>query len=170
MSELDARLGEGAYICIAPQWPYSGKRYMQMYPVPQHPQPQHSPHMMPPMPPPMPPPSYEEDTAAQAAARGYVFYPPYGYPGQVRVIFCWNFCLILSIFCVAYDAWNGARTARCLYAWSIYATYVPSRHASKWYASDFWSMSGWVLIVFPAMYAPPGMGQMPRKSSFLLRC
>ncbi|KAI0058177.1 hypothetical protein BV25DRAFT_1919547 [Artomyces pyxidatus] len=64
-------------------WPYQGKRYMQMFPpVAMQPQ-QQSPHMAPPGPPPMPPPSYEEDSAAQAAARGYVYaYPPYGYPGQ----------------------------------------------------------------------------------------
>lgn len=32
----------------------------------------------------MPPPSYEEDSAAQAAARSYVYTPyPYVYPGQV---------------------------------------------------------------------------------------
>jgi len=29
-----------------------------------------------------PPPSYEEDTAAQAASRGYVYYPPYAYGQQ----------------------------------------------------------------------------------------
>ncbi|KAF8071968.1 hypothetical protein FPV67DRAFT_1483313 [Lyophyllum atratum] len=65
-------------------WQYSGKRYAQMFPQPQH-QPQHQQtHNMPaPVPPPIPPPSYEEDSAAQAAARGYVYaYPPYGYPGQ----------------------------------------------------------------------------------------
>ncbi|KAI0039657.1 hypothetical protein FA95DRAFT_1684189 [Auriscalpium vulgare] len=64
-------------------WPYQGKRYMQMFPpVAMQPQ-QQSPHMAPPGPPPIPPPSYEEDSAAQAAARGYVYaYPPYGYPGQ----------------------------------------------------------------------------------------
>lgn len=66
---------------VGNMWPYSGKRYMQMFPPPQHPPQQHSPHMAPPMPPPMPPPSYEEDSAAQAAARGYMYYPPY-YPGQ----------------------------------------------------------------------------------------
>ncbi|KAF9468085.1 hypothetical protein BDZ94DRAFT_1318189 [Collybia nuda] len=69
---------------VSAMWPYNGKRYMQMFPQPQHqPQPQHPAHMPPPGPPPMPPPSYEEDSAAQAAARGYVYaYPPYGYPGQ----------------------------------------------------------------------------------------
>ncbi|KAK0204777.1 hypothetical protein DFS33DRAFT_692473 [Desarmillaria ectypa] len=67
---------------ITAMWPYNGKRYLSMYPQPQHQPPQHSPHMVAP-PPPMPPPSYEEDSAAQAAARGgYIFYPPYGYPGQ----------------------------------------------------------------------------------------
>ncbi|KAG2017742.1 hypothetical protein CC2G_007227 [Coprinopsis cinerea AmutBmut pab1-1] len=72
---------------VAAVWPYSGKRYMAMYP-PQHPPSQHPPHMnAPPVPSPMPPPSYEEDSAAQAAAaasaRGYVYaYPPYAYPGQ----------------------------------------------------------------------------------------
>ncbi|KAF5382099.1 hypothetical protein D9615_004336 [Tricholomella constricta] len=69
---------------ISGLWPYNGKRYAQMFPQPQH-QPQHQqPHNMPaPGPPPIPPPSYEEDSAAQAAARGYVYaYPPYGYPGQ----------------------------------------------------------------------------------------
>ena len=68
-------------------WPYQGKRYSQMFMPMQMPPQQHSPHMPPPGPvPPMPPPpSYEEDSAAQAAARGYVYaYPPYGYPGQVR--------------------------------------------------------------------------------------
>ncbi|PFH52983.1 hypothetical protein AMATHDRAFT_1711 [Amanita thiersii Skay4041] len=64
-------------------WPYTGKRYSLMFPVPQHPPPPHPTHMVPPGPPPMPPPSYEEDSAAQAAARGYVYaYPPYAYPGQ----------------------------------------------------------------------------------------
>jgi hypothetical protein len=64
-------------------WPYSGKRYAQMFPMPQHPPQPHTSHMAPPGPPPMPPPSYEEDSAAQAAARGYVYaYPPYAYPGQ----------------------------------------------------------------------------------------
>ncbi|KAG6908340.1 hypothetical protein DXG01_005251 [Tephrocybe rancida] len=65
-------------------WPYNGKRYAQMFPPPQHPPHPQQPHNMPaPGPPPLPPPSYEEDSAAQAAARGYVYaYPPYGYPGQ----------------------------------------------------------------------------------------
>ncbi|KAF5367587.1 hypothetical protein D9758_003719 [Tetrapyrgos nigripes] len=63
-------------------WPYGGKRYMMMFPAPQHPPAQPSPHMVPPVPPPMPPPSYDEDAAAQAAARGYMYYPPYAYPGQ----------------------------------------------------------------------------------------
>ncbi|KAF9003941.1 hypothetical protein BDQ17DRAFT_1241822 [Cyathus striatus] len=68
---------------VAPQWPYNGKRYNQMFPPQTHQHP-HPTHMGPPVPPPMPPPSYEEDSAAQAAARGtYVYaYPPYGYPGQ----------------------------------------------------------------------------------------
>ena len=58
---------------------------MQLFPTPQHQPTQHPAHMAPPVPPPMPPPSYEEDSAAQAAAaRGYVYaYPPYGYPTQV---------------------------------------------------------------------------------------
>ncbi|KAJ7494722.1 hypothetical protein B0H11DRAFT_915071 [Mycena galericulata] len=71
---------------VSAMWPYNGKRYMLMFPSPpQHQQQQqHSPHMQPPGPAPMPPPSYEEDSAAQAAARGYVYaYPPYGYPGQM---------------------------------------------------------------------------------------
>ncbi|KAG5644389.1 hypothetical protein DXG03_008617 [Asterophora parasitica] len=75
---------------ISGLWPYSGKRYAQLFPPPPPPhQLQHQqPHNMPaPGPPPLPPPSYEEDSAAQAqaaAARGYVYaYPgPYGYPGQ----------------------------------------------------------------------------------------
>ncbi|KAF9533809.1 hypothetical protein CPB83DRAFT_844552 [Crepidotus variabilis] len=67
---------------VSALWPYSGKRYMQAFP-PIHP-PTQQPHQ--PMPQPAvqapPPPSYEEDSAAQAAAaRGYVYaYPPYGYP------------------------------------------------------------------------------------------
>ncbi|KAF9267768.1 hypothetical protein L218DRAFT_645723 [Marasmius fiardii PR-910] len=79
---------------------------MQMFPAPQHPPQQHSPHMAPPMAPPIPPPSYEEDSAAQAAARGYMYYPPY-YPGQVchplvhQVPLCHhhicNLCLILLV-------------------------------------------------------------------------
>ncbi|KAF6757278.1 hypothetical protein DFP72DRAFT_252604 [Ephemerocybe angulata] len=72
---------------VAAMWPYSGKRYMQLYPPPPHQPLQHQPHMPPVVSPPMPPQSYEEDPAAQAAAaaaaRGYVYaYPPYGYPGQ----------------------------------------------------------------------------------------
>lgn len=64
-------------------WPYQGKRYMQMFPPVQAPPPQQSPHMVPPGPPPIPPPPYEED---QPIPRGYVYaYPPYGYPGQVRI-------------------------------------------------------------------------------------
>lgn len=67
-------------ISKASTWPYNGKRYSQMFPAPQHP-PQS--HPAPQGPPVLPPPSYEEDSAAQAAARGgYVYYPPYGYPGQ----------------------------------------------------------------------------------------
>ena len=72
---------------IAPTWPYNGKRYMQMFPpIPPQPQ-QPSPPMVTPGPPPPMPPPFEEDPAAQAAARGYVYaYPPYGYPGQVCVV------------------------------------------------------------------------------------
>jgi hypothetical protein len=61
-------------------WPYQGKRYIQLFPPVQQPPPQQSPHMVPPGPPPMPPPPYEEDPSIP---RGYVYtYPPYGYPGQ----------------------------------------------------------------------------------------
>ncbi|KAG6820949.1 hypothetical protein H0H93_009185 [Arthromyces matolae] len=70
---------------IGPMWPYTGKRYSQMFPPLQHPPHQPpQPHNMPaPGPPPLPPPSYEEDSAAQAAARGYVYaFPPYAYPQQ----------------------------------------------------------------------------------------
>lgn len=67
---------------IAGQWPYHGKRYAAMFPTIPH-NPPHPAHMAPPVPHPVPPPSYEEDSAAQAAARGYVYaYPPYGYPAQ----------------------------------------------------------------------------------------
>ncbi|KAF7330548.1 LsmAD domain-containing protein [Mycena venus] len=75
---------------VSAMWPYNGKRYMLMFPQqtqqqhPQQQQQQHSPHMQPPGPVPMPPPSYEEDSAAQAAQRGYVYaYPPYAYPPQM---------------------------------------------------------------------------------------
>ncbi|KZP23766.1 hypothetical protein FIBSPDRAFT_918970 [Athelia psychrophila] len=69
---------------ISALWLYSGKRYIQMFPPPQQHPPQPPAHIAPPGPPPMPPPSYEEDTAAQAVARGYVYAAPYGYgyPGQ----------------------------------------------------------------------------------------
>ncbi|KIY48941.1 hypothetical protein FISHEDRAFT_42403 [Fistulina hepatica ATCC 64428] len=65
---------------VVPMWGYSGKRHIHMFPPTQPMPPQ--PSQMPMVP---PPPSYEEDSAAQAAARGYVYaYPgPYGYPGQV---------------------------------------------------------------------------------------
>ena len=85
------------FIVLAAIWPYNGKRYMQMFPPPQHPPAQHGAHMQPPVPTPMPPPSYEEDSAAQAAQqqhRGYVYYPPYGYPPQVR-----DLCVIIYIWC-----------------------------------------------------------------------
>ncbi|TRM64619.1 hypothetical protein BD626DRAFT_492463 [Schizophyllum amplum] len=80
----------------APAWPYTGKRFMLMFPMPQQQQQQQqqpaqqqqpSPHMVQPVPPPMPPPPYEDDPTQQqqqAQARGYVYaYPPYGYPGQM---------------------------------------------------------------------------------------
>lgn len=69
---------------VSALWPYNGKRYALMFPQPPHQQQHQQQHNMPaPGPPPIPPPSYEEDSAAQAAARGYVYaYPPYGYPGQ----------------------------------------------------------------------------------------
>ncbi|KAI0091301.1 hypothetical protein BDY19DRAFT_935038 [Irpex rosettiformis] len=73
---------------VSANWPYSGKRYMQLFPSSPAP-PQQSPHMPPPIPPAqMPPPAYEEnsDPNGQNAPRpgpGYVYaYPPYGYPGQ----------------------------------------------------------------------------------------
>ncbi|KAI5122298.1 hypothetical protein M0805_002375 [Coniferiporia weirii] len=76
---------------IGTNWPYSGKRYMLMFPPPPSvaaPPPQASPHMAPHGPPPPPPPSYDEDAAAQAqaaaaATRGYAVYTyaPF-YPGQ----------------------------------------------------------------------------------------
>ena len=90
------------YVCLsfstATLWPYSGKRYMQLFPTPQYQPAQHPAHMAPPVPPPMPPPSHEEDPAAQAAAaRGYVYaYPPYGYPAQVCYKIIYVFLLILS--------------------------------------------------------------------------
>jgi hypothetical protein len=64
---------------VAALWPYSGKRYMQMFPAPQHP-PQ-PPHMVAPPPTMPPPPPYEEDPNQRAATGGYVYYAPY-YPGQ----------------------------------------------------------------------------------------
>ncbi|KAH9850336.1 hypothetical protein C2E23DRAFT_322598 [Lenzites betulinus] len=70
---------------VAATWPFSGRRYMQMFPpIQQQPQ-QQSPPMPPPGPPPqMQPATYEEDPAAQAAARAYMYYPSYGgYPGQM---------------------------------------------------------------------------------------
>lgn len=75
---------------IAPQWPYSGKRYLTMFPPLPTPPQQQSPHLAHPGPPaPMQQPTFEDQSsdpaaqAAQAAARGYVYaYPPYGYPGQ----------------------------------------------------------------------------------------
>ncbi|THH09159.1 hypothetical protein EW145_g2218 [Phellinidium pouzarii] len=72
---------------IGSNWPYNGKRYMQMFPPPptvSAPPPQASPHMAPHGPPAPPPPSYDEDAAAQAqaaaaaaaaaATRGYAVY------------------------------------------------------------------------------------------------
>ncbi|KAF5391677.1 hypothetical protein D9757_002350 [Collybiopsis confluens] len=59
-------------------WPYSGKRYSQMFPTPQHP-PQ-APHMV--APPTMPPPPPYEEDPNQRAAGGYVYYAPTYYPGQ----------------------------------------------------------------------------------------
>lgn len=77
---------------IAANWPYSGKRYMQLFPSQPAPPQQQSPHMPPPGPPAqLPPPTFEEnsDPASQQPPRpgpGYVYaYPPYGYPGQVSM-------------------------------------------------------------------------------------
>ncbi|KAJ3876489.1 hypothetical protein F5051DRAFT_411285 [Lentinula edodes] len=66
---------------IAATWPYNGKRYMQLFPAPQHP-PQ-TPHMVAPPPTMPPPPPYEEDPNQRAAAPGgFVYYAPTYYPGQ----------------------------------------------------------------------------------------
>lgn len=73
----------------------------------------------------MPPPSYEEDTAAQAAARGYVFYPPYGYPGQPMM--------------------PGMAPGPP-------GAYMPGPFMQPMYPPG---------MPPNAMYAPPGMGQMP---------
>ncbi|TCD69353.1 hypothetical protein EIP91_007909 [Steccherinum ochraceum] len=77
---------------VGPNWSYSGKRYMTIFPPSppvQQPQ-QQSPHMAPPPPPvAVPPPQFtpDEDQNAQAQAqaqaqapRGYMYYPQYGYP------------------------------------------------------------------------------------------
>jgi hypothetical protein len=71
---------------VGSMWPYTGKRYMQMFPA-QHPPQPHGPHMPPPVPTPMmAPPPYEDEAAMQANGqqaqpRAYVYaYPPYGYP------------------------------------------------------------------------------------------
>ncbi len=61
----------------APQWPYSGKRYTQMFPL------IHSSNHAPPM----PGPPFDEDPAA-VTTRGYNMmytYAPYPYQGQVCV-------------------------------------------------------------------------------------
>ncbi|KAJ4477194.1 hypothetical protein J3R30DRAFT_3657703 [Lentinula aciculospora] len=66
---------------IVATWPYTGKRFMQLFPAPQHP-PQ-TPHMVGPPPTMPPPPPYEEDPNQRAAAPGgYVYYAPTYYPGQ----------------------------------------------------------------------------------------
>ena len=97
--------------------------------------------MAPAGPPPIPPPSYEEDSAAQAAARGYVYaYPPYGYPTQVCS--CIASCAVnpdlMVAFTLAYDARDGTpRSSRCLYAWSLYAANAVSagNATSHWLVS-----------------------------------
>ncbi|KAJ3967566.1 hypothetical protein EV361DRAFT_929974 [Lentinula raphanica] len=64
-------------------WPYTGKRYMQLFPAPHPPS---TPHIVAPPPTLPPPPPYEEDpnqrAAAAAASGGYVYYAPTYYPGQ----------------------------------------------------------------------------------------
>ena len=68
-------------------WPYSGKRYIQMFPPLPNQQPQQqSPHMPPPVPQQMPPPpAYEENPEAAQQAR-FIYYPPYPYPAQVGFV------------------------------------------------------------------------------------
>ncbi|THH33185.1 hypothetical protein EUX98_g967 [Antrodiella citrinella] len=71
---------------IGSNWSYSGKRYMTIFPPAPAVQPQQqSPHMAPPPPPvTVPPPPYtDEDPQQQQAPRGYLYYPPYGYPPQM---------------------------------------------------------------------------------------
>jgi len=136
----------GSGICsdvhmLAALWPYSGKRYMQMFPQPQHPPAQHGPHMPPPVPAPMPPPTYDEDSGPPAAAqqphRGYMYYPPYGYPPQVSscVIFHLHDGPYFLSF-LAHDArYASSRAARRIHARSVHATYAISSGdaSSEWY-------------------------------------
>ncbi|TFY60445.1 hypothetical protein EVJ58_g5137 [Rhodofomes roseus] len=69
---------------VGATWPYSGKRYMHMFPPLPQPQQQSPPMAHPPPPSMQPPPPYEppEDAAAQAATRGYVYAYPQYYHGQ----------------------------------------------------------------------------------------
>ena len=65
--------------CVkAALWPYSGKRYMNMFPPLPHQAPQQHAHMAPPGPPPVVHPVYEE-----GEQRFGYYYPP----GQVRSVF-----------------------------------------------------------------------------------
>ncbi|OCH94368.1 hypothetical protein OBBRIDRAFT_722811 [Obba rivulosa] len=124
---------------VSATWPYHGKRYMQMFPplpVPAQPQ---SPHIPPPVPPTVQSQSYEEDPAAQAAARGYVYaYQPYPYPGQVRE---------LPMMPGMAPPPHGA--------------FIPGPYMQPMHYPQMTPNGACYLRVIAGMYPPPPMGQMP---------
>lgn len=117
----------------AAQWPYTGKRYLALFPAPttvSAPPPQASPHMQPHGPPPPPPPSYDEDAAAQAQAAasrgGYIYYAPY-YPGQVRdVDLGFDAPGVTEPFLAPSTSYaaNGRHATWCFYSDAVYATHA----------------------------------------------
>jgi hypothetical protein len=134
---------------LAANWPYSGKRYAQLYPPPQHTPQQHVPQHPPPMPPPpmapADPSQYPQgdpnDPNSQAAPRPpqYVFYAaPYGYPPQVSLMFPWEEGSHLFL---SDDARNAARSSGDIYApaaaW-IYANALPTTWNAAEYVSSSW--------------------------------
>lgn len=109
-------------LIVAPQWPYHGKRYAQIFPTNSHPPSGHPSHPTggansgnaggnasgPPIQQHAPPPPYEEDPNAQAAAAAaaasaarsvYMYpYPQYAYHGQVGFPFGFSFLGYLHLF------------------------------------------------------------------------
>ncbi|KZS88055.1 hypothetical protein SISNIDRAFT_460103 [Sistotremastrum niveocremeum HHB9708] len=113
---------------IISTWPFSGKRYMSLFPPVTHQPPPG--HMTPPGPPPLP--TFEEDPSQGPNSRQYLYtYAPYPYPGQVRDLS--NRCIYHTLSPCSAPTNDAGRTttARWIHAWSLHAGCpIPAKYAT----------------------------------------